>query len=937
MILDIPSRHPLSVIMVFAGLLMFGVLSFFFLPLEELPEMPLPSVSVVAEYEGFPPREMEQLITIPMENALSSVKGVKTMSSLSRQGVSAVTLRFDWGSDPDRSAIEVREIIDGLYPYLPNGVRKPVAFSENLSDTPLMTLVCRPKDGTSAGDHYNAIKYDLKNRLKRIDGIARIRTMGLRRPEIHVEVDMERLYGMGLSLSDTGSYLGQFLIDHPAGKIREGDKEQLIKVSGGVVSPLDIAALPVQPGGSVSYGEIAAIDYHEEEATSLFLYQGEPAVGISLYKTPSGSDLKTSNAVRRALDELNDEFEGEFEIILLEDGAEGIKDSMRSLFISLVLGLTAAVIVLFSLYDDRKIAVVTSLSIPVTMVLVFFFLYLFGITLNTISLLGMVIGIGLIADNTIVILEELQKAEDPRRYGRAAAGIGPAVSASSLTTLIVFLPPLFIPGISAILFRDLILTIVFLISLSLFVSLFFAPALYTLLAERSGSPHRSRVVKSDGVMRLERRYKGFIMGFLLRKKGRKRILLTVFTLLAIFLAGTARFLPVSLLPDEPESRWIIQGRLSGDWSALAIEKECATLCRRVNDIDPGVRIYAESGYEKDSMKERASSGCFLNQLKFHLYLPGASNSPSEDLRAVFNDSLLEEVLIYPVPSTLESALLPKERRSGELQLPVLRFLPDLENLSVAGLNAASLQSELQGATEGIPVGEVSYKQEKITVRVRGDNDYLDSPDKLLSLKLPSGNGFAELGEFVRLEKRWERGELARVDRKAAEEHDEAPSLDTGRFIQLYIFALFLMFMVLGIQTESIKKTIILFIALPLSLLGALIALLLCRFELGLYGFIGILIMQGTVINTAILLLDRVSGSSRGELAVRAGRRIRPIISTTGTTVCALISILVQSLIRGSAEGAMAAAVLGGMLIGTFLILVIIPLLYGTAVHSRRIS
>jgi len=929
---DLPGTHPLSLVIVFIALLIFGAISFFFLTLEELPELPLPAVTIVAEFGGFPPGEVEQLITIPMENALTSVKGVKKMTSISRQGLSAVTLYFDWDSDPELTALEVREIIDGIYPFLPEGIKKPIVFTESLSEKPLMVLVCLPVHNTSIKDHYRSIKYDLNNRLRRIDGVARIKTAGLRRPEILIEADMDTIYGMNLSIGSISGYLGQFLVDRPAGKITEGDKEQLIQLSSGIRTPQEIAALPVQAGSTVTIGEIGQVGYDEEDATSLFLYQGMSAVGLEIYKTPSGSDLTVARTIRNSLVELNREFEGEFNILLLEDRSEGIQESLRSLVISLSLGLVASMVVLFWLYDNRKIAIVTSVSIPLTMILVFFLLYIFDITINTISLLGMIIGIGLIADNSIIILEEIQEIKEPSQYGKAIAQISPAIFSSSLTTLLVFLPPLFIPGISSVLFRDLILTILFLVSISLAVSHFFTPALYALLMKSQSI----RDKKSLAITKLERYYKSLILRFLPEKQRNPMALFLSFILLLCVLVVSIVGIRSEILPKSPESHWILSSELPGDWSMESIQRESSIICQRLVELDQNVLVSVESGYEKESLKERAQAGQFKNLLKFHLYLPQETAVIDKEILAVFQKTQLENISYNPVRTTLEDALFPESGENATVRQPVLRFKPDRESLISAGLTASSLQAELQGAVEGIPAGEVSYNQEKIIVKIKADEKYLDSPGKLLFLKIPSSKGFIELGELISLKKTWEAGERLRIDRQDMEDKIlVSQTLEVGPFLRLYLFALILMFLVLGIQTESFVKTTILFASLPLSLLGSLIFLQICGYSLNLYSFIGILIMQGTVINTAILLLDRVNGHSVGELLYLSGRRLRPVFSTILTTVCALVPILIQSLLKGSAEGGMAASVIGGMLGGTPLILLYIPVFFGRSTYFKR--
>ncbi|OQY34294.1 MAG: hypothetical protein B6241_05350 [Spirochaetaceae bacterium 4572_59] len=935
-LLDQPGRHPLSVLMVFAALFLFGVVSFFFLNLEELPELPLPALKVVAQFPGFPVEEMQQLITIPLENALIGVRGITAITSVSKSGLAALTLGFDWDSRIEQAALEVREAVDSIYPYLPEGVGKPLVFTESLSDSPLITLACIPAEGRSIRDLYIPVKYDLKNSLRALDGVASISLKGLRKPEIQVETDMEALYGMNSSLSALASYLGQFLVDHPVGKIREGTRERLVRISSGDLSPQEIARLPIQAGSSVKLGDIASVSMEEEDAVSLYLYQGRAALGLEIFKTASAGTISTAKAVREALPILNQSFEDSFSLVLLEDASLGIRQSVFSLILSLVLGLSAAVFVLFRVYRGRNIPLISSLSIPLTMVLVFFFLYLLKITLNTVSLLGMVIGIGLIADNTIIVLEEMREkeAELPHHCGRVLQGIFPAVLSSSLTTILVFLPPLFLSGIVSHLFRDLILTVILLILISFAVSHFFAPACYILMKRESPQPSRrlKRVEKSY------RRILLFLMGDqkTAKPKGRATAVYGGLVLLLILMVSV---IPLELLPSSPARQVIVEIELPGDWDAQAVSREASWLSGQfLKEMDPCF-VNVSAGYEKDSLKEMAGEGLYLQKIRLVL---GFDKAFSKEMIDRVGDLLARwgygEAHIHTPQNSLEKALLPEEEETSHNLQAVLRFVPDEESLRASGITAALLQDELAAVISGRIAGEVPFDREKISLRVRGSLEYRNSPASMAALKLSGREGavvFSELGHLVEtLESR----ELVRWNRGASPKEKDR-SIDFSVFGKLYLFALILMFLVLGIQTESFRRASLLLLALPVSLLGGLLFTGLCGLSLNLYSFMGILIMQGTVINTAILLLNGMNGSCRGEILFKSSKRLRPVISTTMTTLFALFPILLQSLFKGDPTGGMAAAVIGGMLIGTPLILLFIPLflLYSRKSGGGRVS
>ena len=937
MLLEQPGRHPVSVIMVFTALLLFGIVSYGQLNLEELPEISVPYINVVCEYPAFPPDEIEQLLTIPLENALSGVKGVKDMTSLSGDGLSSVSLRFDWDADMDEAALDVREAIDSVYPYLPEGVSKPLVFKENLSDKPVMKLVCFPAEGVEPDDLYIPVKYELANRLREIQAIGRIRLRGLRKPEIHIRTDMEQLYELNLSVSELGSRIGQYIIDLPVGKISESGRERLVRIDSKLTDPSDLGELPLQDGSSLTVGDIAAVRWETEDPTSLFFHKGKAAISLELYKSGSAGTVEAAARIRELLPELNELYKDRFTLIVLKDSSRSISRSVSSLLISLFLGLTAAAGVLFFLYRGIGIPGITALTIPLTLIILFFILYILDISLNLVSLLGMIIGIGLIADNTIIVLEALNENGSclPEESGRILKGISPAVFSSSLTTVLVFLPPLFLPGAVSVLFRDLIFTVTALIILSFFVSHFFAPACFFLLRPLTKEGER-RGKSCSFLITGEKRYKQQLGASLdLSPKGRL-LPRGVYLLILCFAVFMVVILPHELLPESGNREYTIEISLPGEWDVDRIGKECVWLTAQLEQFVPQGRISISAGYEKDSLRDRSRPACHLHKLDISLAVDKGNPFPeSGELKQYLTALGYPKVQLRSIRNSVETALLPSMARQGNETRPVLRFSPHDKSLQASGWTAAALQQELCALIQGIKAGEVPYDREKIAIRIRADEKYRSTPDAIRRIRLKKGDQWSLLDDLIQVEQTREERELIRENRGNGAAN--ANLFDKGVFLRLYAFALILIFLVLGIQTESLKRASLLMLSLPVSLAGSLIFLGIFRYSLNIYSFMGILILQGTIINTGILLLDGLKGGDRAEVLRVSSRRIRPVAATTGTTVCALVPVLFQSLLRGDATGGMAAAVIGGMLTGTPLILYYIPLFHYQMTRREAIT
>ncbi len=918
------AAHPFRVLMVFAALILFGGISLFQLRLEELPELPLPVVKVVADLPGYPPAEIEQLLTIPLENALSGIQGVTRMEGLSKNGTAAVTLQFDWDIVLENVTLEVRECVDEIYPFLPEGVRKPVVFTDSLSDRPVLRLVCIPREGAPWEDLYFALKYDLTGRLKEVPQAGKISIAGLQKPELLVETDMTGLYAMNLTLDDLAGYLGQFLIDLPAGKIRDVRRERLVQISSGIQDPEGIGSLRITPGSSVKFEDISHIRYAPEEATSLFLYRDSRAIRIDIYKNGSAGTLQAALAVKELIPGINRSNQNLYTLEILEDASSGITDSIKSLSVSLVLGLLSAGGVLFLLYRNWRFSLITSLAIPVCMVLLFFPMFLMGLSLNTISLLGILIGIGMIADNTIIVLEELSASADrtPGGQGKILRRITPAVVSSSLTTILVFIPPLLIPGVSSVLFRDLIYTITLLILLSLITGLFWSPGLFNSLGKVSPGPLK----ESPGAGKVKKLYAAGLFHLLRKCRRRKGAVLAVYGGIVLLLIPLLYSMSLVLAPDEPSGHVRIRQIMPGDWTSEEIRKQAGTLIRLMDEEFHPSAISARAGYDRESVRQRAEKDSFLNIVNYSIGF-STTRTPEDiaEIRSFLIGRGYDRIQVEKETGTLESALSSPSKPLELPLMPILRFYPRRDEMAAASLTAADLQNTLGAAIRGIPAGEVPYGMEKIPVRLRAREEYRSRESDMEDLRIRSSGGFIPLRELGFLQKTYEPASFVRINRGQGE-MDRA-TLEAGSFIWLYLFALVLMFFVLAIQSGSLKKALILMSCFPLSLLGSLAALKICSFSLNLYGFIGILIMQGTVVNTGILILDSSGKGSLSTLLAVSIRRFRPVWATVLTTVVALLPVLVQSLIQGEPAGAMAATVIGGMLTGTPLILFFIPLFY----------
>ncbi|QEN07241.1 efflux RND transporter permease subunit [Oceanispirochaeta crateris] len=393
--------HPISVLMAWTGMILFGVISFFELPREELPALKVPEIRIAAAFSGFPPEEMEQLVTIPMENALSTVRDIKAMNSVSKAGTSSVSLTFDWKADLSQASVEIRESIDTLYPQLPQGVKKPVVYTSDLSDRPCVTLALIPHGQYKIEELYNLVHNEIRGEFQWLDDVSLVEFKGLRKPVVHIDLDMNSLETMNLTVNECSQALSGYLVSRSIGEISDSGIKRLVKIDTGLSSLQGLKDLHPFPGRGIAISDIASLSLDCQEPTSLFLLDDKPGMGLDLYKKASSGTIQAVDSILNRVTELQKEYEDRLEIVLLEESGTSIKKSFQNLLMTLFWGLAAATAVLFVLYRTAFIPLITSLSIPVTLVFVFFFMHLLKISLNTLSLMGMVVSVGLIADSIL--------------------------------------------------------------------------------------------------------------------------------------------------------------------------------------------------------------------------------------------------------------------------------------------------------------------------------------------------------------------------------------------------------------------------------------------------------------------------------------------------------------------------------------------------------
>ncbi|MDP2209903.1 MAG: efflux RND transporter permease subunit [Bacteroidota bacterium] len=499
-------RRPVTTAMLFLAVVLFGIFSYNQLSTDLLPEIDIPKLTIQTSYPNAAPEEVEASITEPIEASVGTITGIKKVTSTSREGLSFVIIEFLWGSDMDFAALHVREKLDQLRYMLPKEAGRPTIIRLDPSSFPIMTLVVTSKKTgnsiTSTNVNLQKMQVQdkerlvnlkefsrlvIKRRLEQIDGVAQASILGGLEREIQVNVNMQLLKTFALSIEDVVASISAANVNLPGGDIKSGWFRFSLRILGELQTVEEIKNTVIIDDGkkkTVRIKDVAEVldDFKERQGISRL--NGKETISILVKKEVGSNTVNTAGEVQEVIKQLNEEYK-DFNISVIFNQSEFINDAISNVEQEVLYGGFLAFIVLFLFLYNIRDPLIIGITIPTSLLATFLLMYFFGVNLNIISMGGLAVGVGMLLDNSIVVIENISRH---RQSGKSliesatlgASEVGLAITASTLTTVAVFLPLIYIKGIAAELFRDQSLSI----TISLMASLFVAMTLIPMLASR---------------------------------------------------------------------------------------------------------------------------------------------------------------------------------------------------------------------------------------------------------------------------------------------------------------------------------------------------------------------------------------------------------------------------------------------------------------------
>ncbi len=1013
-------KRPVTTTMIILIAIAFGVLSIFNLKLDMLPNMNMPYAMVSTTYSGVAPQEIQKLVTEPLEGVLGTVPGIKNIYSISSNGSSIIQLEFEDGVNLDNAALDVREKIDMIKGRLPDDATDPMVLKLDMNAMISLSIGVT-SDKVNLIDLKRRIEDNVVNRLERQNGVASVAVSGGRESEIEITLINEKLRGYGVTEAQISNLLRSENRNTPAGVVKQGDKDMQIKVIGEFTDLDEIRNLPITtPSNSIIYlRDVAEVNSVYKENSSISYINNTPSVTLSIQKQSTANTVNVSDAVMKELRKIQAE-NPDLNFKTLVDPANFIKRTLGTVTSSAINGGLIAVFVLLIFLRNIRSTLIVAASMPISIITTFALMYYSNVTLNTMSLGGLALGIGMLVDNSIVVLESIYRKieEGCDKVTAAIEGareVAMSVVASTLTTVAVFLPISLAGGISSMIFGELALTVAFSLFSSLAVALTFVPMACALILKFENH-------KKDTIFNLPARIAGKGIDWLqkfyskvlaksLRFPKTTVLISFAFVILTFFsmqFVGT-EFMPatdesgvtlsISLpkgsqleeteavtlkildkVKDVPEivdisytvggSQFMGFGGVTSDTASIKLElvdKNSRSLSSEQMAVEIGKMLEDVPGAEITASASSNSMGNF-GGAGITLYVKG---SDMNTLTEISND-------VRDLVATIEGTR--DVKTSLESSSPQATVKVDRMKAANYGITPSTIATIVNTAVSGSVATTYKIGGDEFDVRMRQDQNNFNYITDIQNILIPSPTGISvpiyELAEIsvenqpisiLRGNQLTYISVTAALDNRAAGEvtNDLVKKLATYNMPAGYswefagaseqmmetfaglalalIMAVFLVYMIMAAEFESLIYPLIVMFSIPIALTGGLFGLFVTGNNLNITGFMGLIMLSGIVINNAIVLIDYTnllvkerSMEVLEALKMAGAVRLRPILMSVATTVFGLFPMMIATTQGSETMTSLATVVIFGLTLSTLVTLLLIPAIY-LWVNNRKVK
>lgn len=995
-------RRPITIVLCLITIAYFGVQSLLGTKLELTPEMEMPMLVIATVYAGASPEDVNDLITVKQEDAISALDGVDTVQSYSQENVAVVLIQYEYGTNMDTAYIDLKKAIDGIRSDMPDDIEEPNIMELDMNSQPVVTLAV---SGAVDGNLYTYVDEKLVPEFEKLSSVGEVSISGGQKEYARIELIPEKLEQYHLSISTVAQLVGAADFTIPAGDINVGKQKLDVSVGNDYESTesLKNVAIPLSGGDIIHLSDVAEVYDALEEEDSIGRYNGQDIISLGIKKQQSSTAIEVSKQVLSEMDKLQEANPG-ISITVVNDSSETIMESISNVVQTMIMAIILSMVILWLFYGDIRASVIVGTSIPISVVLALICMSAMGFSLNVISLTSLVLGVGMMVDNSINVLDGCFRAKEKLDFYDAAIEgsrtmIG-SITGGTVTTCVVFLPLALLSGMSGQLFKQLGYTIVFCLTASLFSAVTIVPLCYLQWHPKE----KDGALANRGIKSMQAWYRSHMPSIIPRTK-------TVFAASIGLLAAAllmASQLDLDLMTSVDEGIVQVTIKTKPGLSVAAVNEAVADLeelAGNDENVDHYLLTYGSSGlsisggsdvtldaYLKDGSKLSTDQviekwrhetqyykDCSVSIKQGSTMSSGALSSGDEievDLQSTDYDAL-KAASDQLVEGLREREDVMQVHSSIENAAPVVKVEVDPVKAQAEGLTPASIGSVIYSSLSGVKASAIRVNGEDVDVKVEFAPDRYDSIDKLQGMMITTASGttlpLEDLADIyyqdspqqierkdkqyqvaITMQPQAEYKKTAEKDVKtfvnewklpenvspATNSMDEMMGEELGALGGALVTGVFLIFIVMGIQFESPKYSLMVMVTIPFSLIGSFGLLYLTGSPISMVSMLGFLMLVGTVVNNGILYVDTVNQMLVSvplmEALVEAGAiRMRPILMTTLTTVISMIPNALAYGRAGKMMQGLALVNIGGLMASMVLTLILLPTFYKVVYQLGR--
>ncbi len=917
-------RRPVSVIVIIAAIVVFGIGSIFGLNMQLSPDMEMPMFIVVTSYVGVSPEDIDELVSQEIEEAGGTLKGLKNIESSSSESFSMVMFQYEYGTDMDDAYMDLLEAINENKNKLPSDAGTPRIIELNMNSLPTV-MISASAEGDIDLLHY--VEDDVVPELERITDVAEVEISGGKETYVSVSLNPQKMAQYGISMGTVVTYINAADFNMPVGTAVQGDQSMNVSISAEYTTIEQLRAIPIttSKGTVIQLSDVADIKNNYERATSLSRYNGLDNVTISITKRQSAGDVSVANDVKEVISKLESKDAGA-KFVIISDTSKDVKNSLKAVADTLILGMALSMLILFLFFGDLKGSLIVGCSMPISILITFILMKLMGFSLNVVTMGGLVIGVGMMVDNSIVVLEScFRKRDDGLSYHEAAEEgtkfVLNSIIASTTTTVAVFLPISLTKGLSGQMFGPLGFTIVF----SLLASLVSAITLVPLFFSKYKPKERKDTPITRTLDRISTRYSKMLRGVLHHKK--MAVLIAIILLVLSGLGAT--LLNMELMPsvDQGQIAFNITGRpgleleeydkLLQSLETLVTENpdvETYSVTADSSDSSAKVNVFLKKDRSRETweiaqdwsiaVKEMIGFDISVSEVTgdsgmgsigggdTKVTLLGSNIDELKEASAMVEDIMKDTQGIIDVTSTANTSGSKVKLKIDPLKAAAVGFTPAAVaqnvNMALSGVDTIEIMNQKKLYTVTVEYPEDMYREvislkglvlqspsgKQVMLSDIADFTYTDSAEQITRF---NGRYSVDVTGTTLREAKFDAQDS--VDKRVAAcvfpgdvaagetTQDEMMTDEFTSLLSSIVVAILLVLMIMAMQFESVRFSLMVMWCIPFSLVGSVGLMLISGTTLTMVSMMGLLMLVGTVVNNGILFVD-TANQLRGEYAGR---------------------------------------------------------------------